>query len=640
MQPEDAERLFAETQQGKHQLRRLETLGLPVVAAMSGTMLGGGLEILLASHHRVCLDDPKIQLGFPQANLGIMPGDGGVARLTRMLGLQGSQPYLQDGKLLNPREAQKRGVINELADSAEGVLERARAWILANPEAKQPWDRPGFSIPGGTVGTAAINRWLAVAPAQVRAKWRGCYPAPDAILAASVEGSQVDMDTACRIESRYFTNLATGQVAKNIIGTFWFQQNEIKAGKSRPSGIPPWKATKVGILGAGMMGAGIAYVSAAKGLPVVLKDVSRDAALKGKGYAEKVMGRRVEKGELSADAMQATLDRIQTTDAVQDLRGCDMVIEAVFEKPELKHHVTRETEPVLSADAVWASNTSTLPITGLATASQRPANFVGLHFFSPVDKMQLVEVIVGKKSAPETLARAFDFVRQLGKVPIVVNDNRGFFTSRVFSTYTREGVAMLGEGQLPSAIEMAAFSAGFPVGPLAVLDEVSLALSYNNRLETLKAFADEGRPLPPHPADAVMERMVNGFGRKGRTAGGGFYDYPAGEKKTIWPGLYEHFVRLDHQIPRQDVGDRLLFCMAVESARTLEEGILNSSRDANIGSVIGIGFPRWTGGVLQFLNQYGLKNAVARCRELAGRYGERFAPPGILLEKAQRDETF
>lgn len=428
--------------------------------------------------------------------------------------------------------------------------------------------------------------------------------------------------------------------ASGIIDTFCFQQNEIKAGKSRPAGFPTWQAKKVGILGAGMMGAGIAYVSATKGLKVVLKDVSQDAALKGKGHSEKIMRKRVEKGELSADAMQATLDFITTTDTVQDLRGCDIVIEAVFEKPALKHQVTKETEPVLGVDAVWASNTSTLPITGLAAVSRRPANFIGLHFFSPVDKMQLVEVIVGKKTSPETLARAFDFVIQLGKVPIVVNDNRGFFTSRVFGTYTREGVAMLGEGQLPSAIEMAAFSSGFPIGPLAVLDEVSLALSYNNRLETLKAFAEEGRPLSAHPADAVMERMIYELGRKGRTAGGGFYDYPEGGRKVLWPGLHGNFVKVDAQIPDQDMRDRLLFCMALEAVRAFEEGVLTSCRDANVGSVIGIGFPRWTGGVLQFLKQYGLQDAVVRCRNLAERYGERFAPPGMLLEKAQRNEIF
>jgi len=636
----DAVNFLAVNLRSKHVLRQLETLGLPVVAALNGSALGGGFELALACHRRLCVKDARVQLGLPESTLGLMPGAGGVIRLTRLLGLQASQPYLQDGKLVNPEEALAAGLIDGLADDQADLLARARAWILSNPLAQQPWDRKGFVFPGGGHGSAAFNAWVGGAQARTRTKARGCYPAPEAILAAAVEGAAVDIETAAAIEGRYFTQLVTGQVAKNIIGTFWIQQKEIEGGGSRPAGVPQWKATRLAVIGAGMMGAGIAHAAATRGLPVVLKDTSAAAAQKGKALSERLLRKRVEQGRMSEAAMQEVLARIQPTDQLDDLRGCDMVVEAVFEDPALKHQVTRESEPLLAGNAVWASNTSTLPITGLATASARPGNFIGLHFFSPVDRMQLVEVVVGRQTSPETLARAFDFVRQLGKVPIVVNDNRGFFTSRVFSTYTREGVAMLGEGQLPSAIEMAAFSAGFPVGPLAVLDEVSLALSFRTRQETLKGFAAEGRPLPPHPADAVMERMLGEFKRAGRAAGGGFYDYPEGGKKVFWDGLQTHFVKPDAQIPEADKRDRLLFCMALESARILEEGILNHTRDANIGSVLGIGFPRWTGGVLQFLNQYGLARAVDRARELEARYGARFAPPRILVEKAAAGERF
>ncbi|WP_151638090.1 MULTISPECIES: 3-hydroxyacyl-CoA dehydrogenase NAD-binding domain-containing protein [Noviherbaspirillum] len=640
MQPADAQTLFEATERGKKTLRRLETLGKPVVAALNGTALGGGFEIALSCHYRISLDRPKVQFGLPEATLGLMPGAGGIVRMNRLLGLAASQPYLQDGKLLSPVEALKAGLIHELVNTQEILLARARAWISATATATQPWDAPSYRPPGGWNDSPEAKRWISAAAAQVRAKTRGCYPAPEAILSASVEGMQVDFDTASRIETRYFVQIVTGKVAKNIIGTFWFRANEIKSGAQRPAGIAKKQVKNLAVLGAGMMGKGIAYVAAARGIDVWVKDATLAQADAARIHAEKLLAKREEKGEVDPTKRQEIVARIHSTDRYENLAHVDLLIEAVPENPELKGEITRAVEPLLGDGAVWASNTSTLPISGLAKNSGRPERFIGLHFFSPVDRMQLVEVIKGNRTSQETLAQALDFVMQIGKTPIVVNDSRGFFTSRVFSTFTREGVAMLGEGQDPASIEAAAMFAGFPVGPLAVLDEVSLSLSYNNRLETLKAFAAEGRPLPPHPADAVMERMLEEFGRKGRAAGGGFYDYPADGGKQFWSGLATHFLRPDAQISQQDKQDRLLFCMALESVRILQEGVLDNAGDGNIGSVLGIGFPRWTGGVFQFLNSYGLEKAVDRAHCMAERYGERFAPPQLLQDKARKLELF
>ncbi|MDM0000309.1 3-hydroxyacyl-CoA dehydrogenase NAD-binding domain-containing protein [Variovorax sp. J22P240] len=639
MQPADADKLFAATERGKSALRRLEKLGKPVVAALNGTALGGGFEIALACHHRIALDMPKAQFGLPEATLGLMPGAGGVVRMTRLLGLAASQPYLQDSKLMSPAEAHKAGLVHELAATSEELMSKARAWIAAHPASSQPWDAPGHIPPGGWNDAPEAKRWISNAAAQVRAKTRGCYPAPEAIVCASVEGMQVDFDTASRIETRYFVGLVTGSVSKNIIGTFWFRANEIKNGAQRPPGFEKRSVKTLAVLGAGMMGKGIAYVAALRGIEVWIKDATLEQAQGAIAAADKLLAKREEKGELDAAKRQQILARMHAVESYEELAHVDMVIEAAPERPDLKDQITRALEPLLRPDAIWASNTSTLPITGLAKSSTRPERFIGTHFFSPVHRMQLVEVIKGAETSKETLAQTLDLVMQLGKTPIVVNDSRGFFTSRVFSTFTREGVAMLGEGQDPASIEAAAMFAGFPVGPLAVLDEVSLALSYNNRLETLKAFAAEGRPLPPHGADTVMELMLNEFSRKGRAAGGGFYDYPESGKQ-FWPGLAQHFVKPEKQYPQQDKVDRLLFCMAIESVRILQEGVLDNAGDGNIGSVLGIGFPRWTGGVFQFLNQYGLEKAVERAQYLAERYDARFAPPQLLIDKARHSATF
>ncbi|ANF87778.1 3-hydroxyacyl-CoA dehydrogenase [Pseudomonas antarctica] len=624
----------------KAQLRRLETLGKPVVAAINGAALGGGWEICLACHYRVALDDKSVQLGLPEVTLGLLPGGGGVVRMVRMLGLEKALPYLLEGKKVRAQQALQAGLINELAVDRDELLAKSRAWILANPEARQPWDNKGYQLPGGTPSNPKVAQMLAIAPSILRSKTQGCFPAPEKILCAAVEGAQVDFDTAHLIETRYFTELVTGQVAKNMIGTFWFQLNEINAGRSRPQGFAPYVTRKVGVLGAGMMGAGIAYVSACAGIEVVLKDVNLAAAEKGKAHSAALLDKQVSRGQLTAEQRESTLARIHPTQDDADLAGCDLIIEAVFEDRELKAKVSAAAQNVVGAGAVIASNTSTLPISGLAKAVPDQGKFIGLHFFSPVDKMPLVEIIKGALTSDETLARGFDFVLQIKKTPIVVNDSRGFFTSRVFGTFTNEGIAMLGEGVAAPMIETEARKAGMPVGPLAVSDEVSLSLMSHIRQQTAKDLQAEGKAVPTHPATRVIDLLVNEYKRVGKAAGGGFYDYPTGGQKHLWPELKARFEQPGNQISPQDVRDRLLFIQAIETVRCVEEGVLMSTADANVGSIFGIGFAAWSGGALQFINQYGLNDFIARARYLAEQYGERFSPPALLLEKAAQGTLF
>lgn len=624
----------------KAQLRRLELLGKPVVAAINGAALGGGWEICLACHQRIALDNSSVQIGLPEVTLGLLPGGGGVVRMVRLLGLEKALPFLAEGKKVRPDAALKAGLIHQLATDKDDMMAKARAWISDNPNAKQPWDTPGYKIPGGTPSSPNVAQMLAIAPSVLRDKTKGCFPAPEKIMCAAVEGAQVDFDTAQLIETRYFTELTTGQVAKNMIGTFWFQLNEINAGGSRPKGFEPALTRKVGVLGAGMMGAGIAYVSAAAGIEVVLKDVSLEAAEKGKAYSAKLLDKKVARGHMSAEKRDAFLALIIPSENEADFAGCDLIIEAVFEDRELKAKVTVAAERHALSDAVIASNTSTLPITGLAKAVDKQDKFIGLHFFSPVDKMPLVEIIRGEHTSDATLARGFDYVMQIKKTPIVVNDSRGFFTSRVFGTFTNEGLAMLGEGISAALIENEARKAGMPVGPLAISDEVSMSLMNHVRQQTIKDLEAEGKQLPQHKAFAVIDMMLNEYKRPGKAAGGGFYEYPEGGKKYLWPELKAAFELASAQISQQDVRDRILFIQAIETVRCLEEGVLTSVADANIGSIFGIGFAAWTGGALQYINQYGLQDFIARAEYLAEQYGERFNPPALLLDKAAKGEAF
>ena len=627
---EDATPFFEMIQKMKAEFRYIETLGVPVVAALNGTALGGGWEIALGCHARIALNDPKTKFGLPEVTLGLLPGGGGIVRMVRLLGLQNAFPFLMEGKQFGVDKAKSLGLIQDTAETPEELMDKAIAWVKEHPKSQQPFDVKGYKIPGGDPKTPAVAQMLAIAPAMLRDKTKGCYPAPEAIMAAAVEGAQVDVDTALTIESRYFTYLATGQISKNMIGTFWHGLNAIKAGASRPKDVAKWQATKVGVLGAGMMGAGIAYSTAIKGIPVVLKDVSVENAEKGKAYSQKLLDKKVSQGRMTAEKRDQVLSLITATASAEDLKGCDLIIEAVFENQELKAKVTQEAEAFLVEGGVMASNTSTLPITGLANASKDQANFIGLHFFSPVDKMQLVEIIKGKNTSAETLAKAYDYVQQIGKIPIVVNDSRGFFTSRVFGTFVQEGLRLLHEGVHPARIEMAALKAGMPVGPLAIQDEVALTLSEHVANETRKALQAEGKDLPRSGADDVIQTMIHTFDRKGKAAGAGFYDYPEGGKKHLWEGL-SHWKK-DVDISEQEMIDRFLFVQALDTLRCYEENVLESVIDANIGSIFGIGFAPWTGGAIQFLNQYGLDQAVQRANELEAKYGERFKAPQRLVE--------
>lgn len=640
LQPSDASQVFREIEQTKKCFRTLETLGLPVVSCLNGTALGGGWEVALVGHYRVAVNDRKIQFGLPEITLGLIPGASGITKMTRLLGLMGAQPYILESKLFNPAEALELGVVHELVDDAAALRPAALAWIAANPQARHPWDDKAYKMPGGTPSNPKIAGMLSVAPAVLKQKTRGLYPAPEAALAAMVEGAQVDFDTALRIESRYLAKLIVSPVAKNMINTFFFNMNAIKSGQSRPKDVPRYKPQKVGLLGAGMMGAGIAYAQASRGIATVLKDVSLDKAEHGKAYSLQLTQPRVEKGRMSPHDQAALLGRITPTESAKDLAGCDLIIEAVYENRDLKAKVTQEAEPQLAPGGFFASNTSTLPISGLAKASAKPEKFVGIHFFSPVDKMKLVEIIRGKATDDETVARAFDYVQALGKIPIVVNDSRGFFTSRVFGTFVMEGAAMVGEGIPAAVVEQAGIQAGMPVGPLAVLDETALSLSVHVLDQTRADFRAEGGTYIASPGELLVERMVKEFDRNGRAAGAGFYDYPAekGAKKTLWPGLQEQFGKPGATWDLHELKDRLLYRQAVETARCLAEGVLTTVHDANIGSIFGIGFPAWTGGALQFIYGMGIDAFARRAADLASRHGAGFALAPPVLDALRRHE--
>jgi 3-hydroxyacyl-CoA dehydrogenase/enoyl-CoA hydratase/3-hydroxybutyryl-CoA epimerase len=633
--PEHAGEAFAEVEEIKADLRKLETLGVPVVAAINGAALGGGLEIALACHRRIAADVKGSAIGLPEVSLGLLPGGGGVTRTVRMMGIQNAfVNVLSQGTRFNPKKAKDTGLVDELVGSVEELVPAAKAWIKANPDKHtQPWDAQGYRMPGGTPSSPALAAILPSFPSLLRKQIKGAnMPAPRAILAAAVEGAQVDFDTASRIESRYFTELATGHVAKNMIQAFFFDLQAINAGGSRPEGIGKTPITKIGVLGAGMMGAGIAYVSAKAGFDVVLKDVTIEAANKGKNYSEKLEAKALERGRTTEEKSAALLGRIHPTADPKDFAGVDFVIEAVFENQELKHKVFQEIEDIVEPNAILGSNTSTMPITGLAAGVKRQDDFIGIHFFSPVDKMPLVEIIRGEKTSDEALARVFDYTLAIGKTPIVVNDSRGFYTSRVIGTFINEALAMLGEGVEPASIEHAGSQAGYPAPPLQLSDELNMELMHKIAVASRKGVEDAGGKYEAHPAEAVVEKMI-ALGRPSRLSGAGFYEYVDGKRTQIWPGLREEFTSGTSKPPLQDMIDRMLFAEALETQKCFDEGVINTTADANIGSIMGIGFPPWTGGAAQFVTGYpgGKAAFVARAKELAAKYGDRFNPPASLL---------
>jgi 3-hydroxyacyl-CoA dehydrogenase/enoyl-CoA hydratase/3-hydroxybutyryl-CoA epimerase len=634
----------------KSQLRRLETLGIPVVAAINGAALGGGLEITLATHHRVMLDDPKVKLGFPEVKLGLLPGAGGVVRTVRMFGIVDAlMKLLMQGQELRAQKALEMGLVDEVVSSREELIPAAKAWIEANSGEEpvvQRWDVKGYKIPGGTPSNPKLAQNLPAFPANLRKQLKGAnYPAPHHIMAAAVEGAQVDFDTAIEIEGRYFTDLATGQVAKNMIQAFFFDLQQAGGDRGRPEGLERFAPQKMVVLGAGMMGAAIAYVSAKAGIEVVLKDVSLEAAERGKGYSQGLVEKAVSRGRSSEEQGAELLGRITPTADPADAAGAELVIEAVFEDPAVKAQVFAEIEPHLAEGALLASNTSTLPITQLAEGVSRPAEFIGLHFFSPVDKMPLLEIIKGEQTSEETLYRALDVTKAIRKTPIVVNDSRGFFTSRVIGTFIGEGIAMLLEGVPAPSIEQASSQAGYPAPVLQLSDELNLNLMRKIRLQYQAAAEAEGIAWEGHPSTQVIDRMLDEFDRGGRLAGKGFYEYDAeGKRGVLWSGLKEAFppVADPSTLSLKDLEERMLFAEALETVKCRDEGVIESVADANIGSIFGIGFPAWSGGVLQYINGYegGPSGFVKRARELAEQYGERFEPPASLVEKAERGEIY
>ncbi|EGD43946.1 fatty oxidation complex, alpha subunit [Nocardioidaceae bacterium Broad-1] len=642
LEPEDATRFTAHLDLIKAQLRSLETLGRPVVAAINGAALGGGLELALATHHRVAVGGRNVRIGLPEVGLGLLPALGGVTRTVRHLGVTTAlDKILLSGRAYTAEQAADLGLVDEVVPTAEELVPAAKRWIAQNPDAAQPWDRKGFAVPGGTPSSGPLTGQLALLSAGLRARTHGSpAPAERAILAAAVEGSGLDLETATKVESRYFVEIATAQIAKNRINLTFFDTQAIRAGASRPEGEPPFTSSRLGVVGAGMMGAGIAYAAAKAGIEVVLVDVSREGAEKGKAYSAKLETKAVDSGRRTQADADALLGRIHPSDSVDDLADVDFVIEAVFENAELKADVFARVEKVVGRDCVLGSNTSTLPIGSLAAAVSRPEDFVGVHFFSPVDRMDLVEIIKGQKTSPRTLARAFDLVRQLGKTPIVVNDSRGFFTSRVIIARLNEAVAMVGEGIAPASIEQASLQAGYPAGALQLLDELTLTLPRAVREEAKAAAAEAGQVWQSHPSHDVFDRLIDEHGRASRASGAGFYDYDESGRRTgLWPGLAEVYPVAEDQPPLRDLVERLLFAEALEAWQAYATGVITQQADANVGSLLGIGFPAWTGGVLRYLEQYdgGIAGFGRRADELAESYGERFRPPASLVEAGHAD---
>ncbi len=626
--------------------RSIETCGKPVVAAINGTALGGGYEICLASHYRVALDNPKTKIGLPEVKVGLLPGAGGTQRLPRMIGIQGALPLIIEGKDLGVKDALGMGMIDAVAATPADMMEKAMDYIVANPSPVKPWDqidkktgkivaKDGYKIPNGNVQSPMGVQTFSAGTAMMMDKTKGNYPAPLEIMSCVYEGLQVNMDRALVIESRHFVRVATSKVAKSLIRTMFLGMNEANKGASRPKNVPPTDVKKVGILGAGMMGAGVAYVSAVAGIEAILKDVTLEAAEKGKDYARGLLKKAVERGKMDTLKADGILGRIKTTADAADLQGCELIIEAVFENRDLKATVTREAEPMLAQNGVFGSNTSTLPITGLAAASAKPENFVGIHFFSPVDKMMLVEIIAGQQTSDHAIAVAVDFTRKIRKTPIVVNDSRGFYTSRCFGTYTSEGMELLKDGVSAQLIENVGKNIGMPVGPLAVTDEVALDLVYK-----IAAQAVKDGVLTSDDTSYNVGKTFTELGRLGKKAKAGFYDYPEGAPKHLWAGLKEMYPEAATQPSAEEVKNRLLYRQALETVRCYEEGVIRTKLDADLGSILAWGFPPYTGGTLSFVDFVGIRTFVNTLDYLADTYGERFRPTQKLREMAAANEGF
>lgn len=615
-------------------LRQMETCGKPFVAAINGTAMGGGLEICLACHYRVVSDAPGLLLGLPEVQVGLLPGAGGTQRLLRILGISRAMPYLLEGKHLDAAKALKEGIVQAMA-SADTLLETARRWLLDQPTAIQPWDTKGYTVPGGGPLDAQVAPSFVVGNTLLQAQTFHNLPAPLAIQSCLYEGAQLPMDKALRVESKYLAYLTRDPVSRGMIRTLFVSKTKAEKGLHRPAGIAPLHCSALGIVGAGMMGSGIAQIAAQRGIEVVLLDRDLAAAARGKEAAQKRLARLVDKGRMEAGKAQALLARIRPTADYADLATCDVVIEAVFENRAIKADIVRQLDAVLPAHCLVASNTSSLPITLLAQASAHPERFIGLHFFSPAERMPLVEVIRGQGTSDRSLAQALDLVAQLRKTPIVVNDHRGFFTSRFIGAFVDDGIAMLAEGVAPALIENCARQAGMPVGPLAITDEMSIELSKQAGEAQAREFPDSYRPGRSVP---VIEKLF-ALGRMGRKNGQGFYDYHA-QGKTLWPGLAEHYAPRAVQPQPQDVRQRVLYVQALEAARAMEEGVLLSPADGDLGAILGVGFPAYTGGPFSFMDGIGIAEFVREAERLAALFGPHLQPPALLKRMASEGATF
>lgn len=645
VEPGSEQTLFESVERTKGYFRRIEKLPVPVVAAINGAALGGGLELALACNRRIAWSDSSVEIGLPEVSLGLLPGAGGVVRLTHLLGLKQALPFLIEGKKVRGKKALDAGLVHELVDDRAELIEVAKTWIRGSKESDahiQPWDRTPSKIPDGDMSRPSVAQTAMAAAQMLQKKTRGLLPAPERILETAVEAVTIGFDAALTVESRKFAGLATSPQAKNMITAFFFNLNKVNGGGSRPDNIDQRLVRKVGVIGAGMMGQGIAYVAAKAGVEVVLKDISIESAERGKRYSEIILDKAISRDRSTEEQKQSLLELITPTADDSDLEGCDLIVEAVFEDIQLKNAVTKASERRLNSGGVWASNTSSLPISELAQASSCPENFIGLHFFSPVDKMPLVEIICGDKTSDETLAKGFDFVRQLKKTPIVVTDKVGFFTGRAFSSQLDEAAQMVSEGVDPLRIDNLGQAIGMPVGPLSSSDEVSLSLLVKLRDTNIAAgYLKAEDDLWPG-ASALRETLVKEYNRGGRYHGdGGYFDYTE-KGKTIWPELREMYLKpeVDRAVPDKDIMDRLLFSNVLETLRCLDEGVLNDVADGNIGSIFGVGAPPWTGGYIQFVNTYGLPAFKRRCDELISKYGDRFTPPPIFEEKLATGQLF
>ncbi len=643
--PDDVAAISAGLDAYKACFRTLETLGRPVVAAINGTALGGGFEFALACHHRIALDKKGSLLGLPEVTLGVLPGAGGVTRVVRMIGIADAvMNVVGQGQRMKPAKALQVGIIDEVVGTQDELMANARAWIAANPDAQQPWDVKGYKIPGGTPASPSFAANLPAFPANVRKQLKGAsMPAPIAVLATAVEGAQVDIDTAFAIETRYCANLICGQVSANMIKALFFDLNAINKGASRPAGFPVRRAERVAVLGAGMMGAAIAYVTAQSGATVVLRDLTIEGAEKGKDYSRGLLDKAVARGRITQEKRDEVLGRIIATDNIADIKGCDFVVEAVFEDLAIKQQVFAEIQELVTDDALIATNTSALPLSEMVGSIDRPGDFIGLHFFSPVDKMPLLEIVVGDTTSDVALARAFDFAQQIKKTPIAVKDVYAFYANRVIGQFVDQALSMLGEGAHPASIEQATTQAGFPTGALALLDEVNMKTTLKIQRGAVANAEAEGTTYVETPGTPIQERMVEELDRPGRLFGKGFYEYGEdGARLGLWPGLLETFHRPEVEIPFEDMKERLLVAAALEGARCFDDGIVRTVADANIGSIFGIGFPPWTGGTLQYINQYdgGVAGFVARADELREKYGDRFLVPDALRQRAADDRPY